>query len=42
MWGPAHGPALEGLTSRAWREIAEISVRTTDKLYRPLCSSVKP
>ena len=37
MGGPAHGPALEGLTSRAWREIAEICGHTADELYSPLC-----
>ena len=37
MGGPAQGSALEGLTSSAWREIAEISGRTADELYDPLC-----
>ena len=37
MGGPALGSALEGLTSSAWREIAEISGRTADELYNPLC-----
>ena len=37
MGGPAQGSALEGLTSSAWREIAEISGRTADELYNPLC-----
>ena len=37
MGGPAQGSALEGLTSSAWREIAEISGRTADELYTPLC-----
>ena len=37
MGAPAHGPALEGLTSRAWREVAEICGHTADELYSPLC-----
>ena len=37
MGGPAHGSALEGLTSSAWKEIAEITGRTADELYDPLC-----
>ena len=37
MGDPAHGPALEGHTSRAWREIAEICGHTADELYSPLC-----
>ena len=37
MGGPATGPAVEGLTSSAWKEIAEITGRTADELYSPLC-----
>ena len=37
MGGPADGSALEGLTSSAWKEIAEITGRTAEELYNPLC-----
>ena len=37
MGGPAPDSALEGLTSSAWKEIAEITGRTADELYSPLC-----
>ncbi len=37
MGEPAKGSVVEGLTSGAWRALAEISGKTAEELYDPLC-----
>lgn len=37
MGEPKQGSAVEGITSSAWRALAEISGRTAEELYDPLC-----
>lgn len=37
MGAPANGSVVDGITSSAWRALAEISGRTAEELYDPLC-----
>lgn len=37
MGAPAKGSVVEGITSGAWRALAEISGKTAEELYDPLC-----
>jgi hypothetical protein len=37
MGAPKEGLAVQGITSSAWRALAEISGRTADELYDPIC-----
>lgn len=37
MGAPAKGSAVEGITSGAWRALAEICGKTAEELYDPLC-----
>ena len=37
MGAPKEGSAVEGITSSAWRALAEISGRTAEELFDPLC-----
>ncbi len=37
MGPPKQGSAVEGITSSAWRALAEISGRTAEELYDPIC-----
>jgi len=37
MGAPAEGSVVNGITSSAWKALAEVSGRTAEELYDPLC-----